>query len=223
MAHIFAVDDDEELRALLEEALTRDGHTVETAADGGGATAERCARADLILLDVMLPGEDGFALCARVRRAADCPILFLTARADEADVLTGLACGADDYLVKPFRIAELRARVNAHLRRERRSPTRRLVRGALTFDLAARTLACGETPVRLTRGEFDLCALLAKRPGQTLSKAQMYEAVFGYDGEADESAVTEHVKNIRAKLRGVGQSPIETVWGVGYRWKREGE
>lgn len=223
MAHILAVDDDARLRELLTEALSRDGHDVVAAESGAQATPERCAWADLILLDVMLPGEDGFALCARIRRDADCPILFLTARTDEADVLTGLGLGADDYLIKPFRIAELRARVAAHLRRERRTPVRRLLRGALAFDLAGRRLYCGEAEIRLTRGEFDICALLARRPGQAFSKAQIYEAVFGYDGDADESAVTEHIKNIRAKLRQAGQNPIQTVWGVGYRWAREDE
>lgn len=219
MAHILAVDDDAALRALLAQALARDGHDVLTASCGAEATAERCAWADLILLDVMLPGEDGFALCKRLRQATGCPILFLTARTGEADVIAGLGFGADDYIVKPFRVAELRARVRAHLRREQRPPTRRLARGALAFDLAARALYCGNVAVPLTRGEYDICATLARHPGQAYSKEQLYEAAFGFDGDADDSAITEHVKNIRAKLRPLGQNPIETVWGVGYRWE----
>ena len=220
MANILVVDDDAQIRALLQTALERDGHHIMAAACG--AEVDACYRqADLILLDVMMPGEDGFTLCERIRRDADCPILFLTARTGEADVVTGLGAGADDYLVKPFRITELRARVNAHLRREGRTPVRRLVRGDVAFDLGGREAYCRGEAVHLTRGEFEICALLAKHPGQVFSKEQIYEAVFSYDGEADESAITEHVKNIRAKLCAAQPCPIETVWGVGYRWRRD--
>ena len=221
MADILVVDDDAQIRELLQKALERDGHRVAAAASGAEVGDACCAQADLILLDVMMPGEDGFALCSRIRQRTDCPILFLTARTAEADVVTGLNIGADDYLVKPFRLAELRARVNAHLRREGKAPVRRLTRGDVAFDLGAREAFCRGMPVRLTRGEFDICALLAGRPGQVFSKEQIYEAVFGYDGAADESAITEHVKNIRSKLRQAEPCPIETVWGVGYRWRRD--
>lgn len=219
MAHILAVDDDADLRALLKTALERDGHQVTALPSGAAVTAEHCRWADCILLDVMMPGEDGFATCRRVRDLADCPILFLTAKTGEADVLTGLGLGGDDYLTKPFRVAELRARVAAHLRREGRTPRTRLRRGGLDFDLGERAVYAGETPVRLTRGEYAICAHLATHPGQTFTKEQLYEAVFGFDGTGEDSAVTEHIKNIRAKLRAVGENPIETVWGVGYKWK----
>ena len=220
MAHILAVDDDADLRALLKTALERDGHQVTALPGGAAVTAEHCRWADCILLDVMMPGEDGFATCRRVRSLADCPILFLTAKNEEADVLTGLGLGGDDYLTKPFRVAELRARVAAHLRREGRTPRTRLRRGGLDFDLGERAVYAGETPVRLTRGEYAICAHLATHPGQTFTKEQLYEAVFGFDGTGEDSAVTEHIKNIRAKLRAVGENPIETVWGVGYKWKK---
>ena len=223
MAKLLVVDDDAQLRALLCEALERDGHVVTALSRGEEVTGEVCAQADCILLDVMMPGEDGFALCRRIRGLTDSPILFLTAKAGEADVLTGLGLGADDYLVKPFRVAELRARVSAHLRRERRTPARRIVRGALAFDLSACAVTHNGKSVPLTRGEYAICEWLAKRPGQTFSREQIYEAVFGYDGGANESAITEHIKNIRAKLRMIGEEPIETVWGVGYRWKKGGE
>ena len=219
MAHILAVDDDADLRALLKTALERDGHQVTALPGGAAVTAEHCRWADCILLDVMMPGEDGFATCRRVRSLADCPILFLTAKTEEADVLTGLGLGGDDYLTKPFRVAELRARVAAHLRREGRTPRTRLRRGGLDFDLGERAVYAGETPVRLTRGEYAICAHLATHPGQTFTKEQLYETVFGFDGTGEDSAVTEHIKNIRAKLRAVGENPIETVWGVGYKWK----
>lgn len=219
MANILAVDDNIELCKLIRTALERDGHRVETRLSGAELTEQLCHWADCILLDVMMPGEDGFALCRRIRSLADCPILFLTAKTEEADVLTGLGLGGDDYITKPFRIAELRARVAAHLRREQRTPHTRLRRGELDFDLGERAVYWQDAPLRLTRSEYAICEHLAMHPGQTFSKEQLYEAAFGYDGEADPSAVTEHIKNIRAKLRTAGVNPIETVWGVGYKWK----
>ena len=221
MANILAVDDDRDLCALLRTALERDGHVVEVLHSGREATERHCAWADCILLDVMMPGEDGFAACRRLRALTDCPILFLTARTEEADVLRGLGLGGDDYLTKPFRVAELRARVNAHLRRQNRTPGHRIRRGGVTFDLTACEACVGETPLRLTRAEYAICEYLALHAGRTFSKEQIYEAVFGCDGTAEDSAITEHIKNIRAKLRACDLQPIETVWGIGYRWKNE--
>ncbi len=219
MACILAVDDDEAIRNLLGRVLGKDGHDVRCAACAEEVLALKLDRYDLVLLDVMMPGEDGFATCRRIRALAACPILFLTAKTEEADVLTGLGLGGDDYLSKPFRIAELRARVAAHLRRESRAPRSRIRRGGLDFDLEERAVYCGEEPLHLTRSEYAICAHLAAHPAQTFTKEQIYEAVFGFDGTADSSAITEHIKNIRAKLRAVGLSPIQTVWGVGYKWE----
>ena len=218
---LLLVDDDRDLLEMLCSIFRRAGYTdLVTASSGPEALqAWREQQPALIVLDVMMPGEDGFALCRRIRGLADCPILFLTAKTEEADVLTGLGLGGDDYLTKPFRVAELRARVAAHLRREQRTPHARLRRGALDFDLGERAVYWKDTSLKLTKGEYAICEYLAMHPGQTFSKEQLYEAAFGYDGEADASAVTEHIKNIRAKLRPAGESPIETVWGVGYKWK----
>ena len=221
MAHILVVDDDGDLCALLKTALERDGHQVSACRDGRRVDEAACRWADCILLDVMMPGEDGFALCRRIRDLADCPILFLTAKTQEADVLTGLGVGGDDYLTKPFRIAELRARVAAHLRRQQRPPHSLLRRGGLDFDLRQRAVLWQGQPLRLTKSEYAICEHLAMHPGQTFSKEQLYEAAFGFDGTADAAAVTEHIKNIRAKLRAAQADPIETVWGVGYKWKGE--
>lgn len=221
MAHILVVDDDGDLCALLKTALERDGHQVSACRDGRRVDEAACRWADCILLDVMMPDEDGFALCRRIRDLADCPILFLTAKTREADVLTGLGVGGDDYLKKPFRIAELRARVAAHLRRQQRAPHSLLRRGGLDFDLRQRAVLWQGQPLRLTKSEYAICEHLAMHPGQTFSKEQLYEAAFGFDGTADAAAVTEHIKNIRAKLRAAQADPIETVWGVGYKWKSE--
>ena len=205
MAHILAVDDDPDLCTLLKTALERDGHAVEIRTSGVTVTESLCHWADCILLDVMMPGEDGFA--------------------DEQSVLTGLGIGADDYLTKPFRVAELRARVAAHLRRQNRAPASRMVRGGIGFDLAAKTAMVGEQPLTFTRSEYAISEYLALHAGQTFSKEQIYEAVFGYDGTADDTAVTQHIKNIRAKLRTAGvaapETVLKTIWGVGYQWKSE--
>ena len=225
MANILAVDDDRDLCTLLKTALERDGHTVETRTSGTQLTDTLCRWADCILLDVMMPGEDGFAVCRRIRSLTEAPILFLSARTDEPAVLEGLGIGADDYLQKPFRVAELRARVAAHLRRQNRTPAHRLVRGGVAFDLSAKSAAVGETPLPLTRSEYAICEYLALYAGQTFTKEQIYEAVFGIDGTADDTAVTQHIKNIRAKLRAAGiaapEMMLKTVWGVGYQWKNE--
>ena len=222
MANILAVDDDRDLCTLLKTALERDGHTVETRCAGADVTAALCRWADCILLDIMMPGEDGFATCRRIRTLTEAPILFLTARTDEPSVLTGLGIGADDYLSKPFRIAELRARVNALLRRQNRAPQHRLVRGGVCFDLAAKSAAVGGTQLPFTKSEYAICEFLALHAGQTFGKEQIYEAVFGYDGTADDTAITQHIKNIRAKLRTAGlaspETVLKTVWGVGYLW-----
>ena len=222
MANILAVDDDRDLCTLLKTALERDGHTVETRTSGTQLTDTLCRWADCILLDVMMPGEDGFAVCRRIRAETDAPILFLTARTDEPSVLTGLGLGADDYLTKPFRMAELRARVAAHLRRQNRTPSHKITRGGVTLDLSAKEAGVGGTPLHLTKSEYAICELLALHAGQTFSKEQIYEAVFGYDGTADDTAITQHIKNIRAKLRAAGAGEVlQTIWGVGYQWQNE--
>ena len=221
MAWILAVDDDAAMRDLIRAALEREGHTVMTAGCAQEVTEAKLKQAELILLDVMMPGEDGFTLCERLRWQVDCPILFLTARDDEAAVAHGLGIGGDDYIAKPFRLTELRARVAAHLRREARVRTHALTVDGLRFDIAAREATCGGAAIPLTRGEFDICVYLLERRGQVFSKDQILEAVFGLESASDASAIVEHVKNIRAKLRVVGKEPIETVWGVGYKWSTE--
>ena len=142
-------------------------------------------------------------------------------------MLTGLGLGADDYLTKPFRIAELRARVAAHLRRQNRTPTHKITRGGVALDLSAKEASVGGTALRLTKSEYAICELLALHAGQTFSKEQIYEAVFGYDGTADDTAITQHIKNIRAKLRAAGvpepETLLKTIWGVGYQWKNEAD
>ena len=169
MANILALDDNLELCKLIRTALERDGHRVETRQAGGELTEALCRWADCILLDVMMPGEDGFAVCRRIRSLTEVPILFLSARTDEAAVLEGLGIGADDFLSKPFRVAELRARVAAHLRRQSRTPAHRMVRSGVAFDLTARSAAVEGAVLPLTRSEYAICEYLALHAGQTFT------------------------------------------------------
>lgn len=221
MAHILAIDDEPEILAFIKTALERAGHVVQTATDTASVSLQKARFADLILLDVMMPAEDGFAYCRRIRDSVDCPILFVTARTAESDLVHGLGLGADDYIQKPFSVAELRARVAAHLRRETRGHSHALRIGDCLLDASARQVLLGDAPVALTRSEYAICAALMESAGQVFSKGQLYETAFGFDGDSDESVIAEHIKNIRAKLKARGAEPIETVWGIGYRWKRE--
>lgn len=219
MIRILAVDDDREILMLMKRALEREGYEVDTVGDPNTLQTESLERYQLILLDVMMPGTDGFTLCRRIRELVDCPILFVTAKTEEKDLMYGLGIGGDDYIVKPFGIGELRARVAAHLRRENREKRHVMRMGDLAFSLQAKQLFYKEQEISLTKSEYAICEYLALNRGCVFSKEQIYEHVFGYDGEADSSAITEHVKNIRAKLQKYGETPIETVWGIGYRWK----
>lgn len=220
MSKLLVVDDDLEMLSLVRAALEKDGHQIDTEADAIAVQPTRCQQYDLLLLDVMMPGEDGFSLCRRIRAEVDCPILFLTAKAEEAALVEGFGLGADDYIKKPFSLTELRARVNAHLRWEVRQPTHTLSRGGVRFDMQAKMASAGEHILPFTRGEYAICEYLALHAGQVFTKEQLYEAVFGFEAEGDSSAVAEHIKNIRAKLKATAISPIETVWGVGYKWQK---
>ena len=219
MCRILAVDDDQGILAVIRKALEKEGYLVDTLDDPEKINPERLSDYQLILLDVMMPGTDGFTVCRRIREQVDCPILFVTAKTEEGDLITGFGLGADDYIRKPFGLGELRARVAAHLRRESREKRHRVTLGDLEFSLQSKEIYCQGKQIPLTKSEYAICEYLALNRGQVFSKERIHEHVFGYDGESDSSAITEHVKNIRAKLQKVGVSPVETVWGIGYKWK----
>lgn len=218
MAKILVIDDEPDILVLVKKVLEKDGHRVTTAETPEKIKLAELNQFDLILLDVMMPGTDGFSFCQQVRGSIDCPILFLTAKTMEADVTAGFGLGADDYIKKPFSTVELRARINAHLRRENREKRNRMMVSGLEFNLAAKNISINEKKIALTRIEVGICEYLAKNRGQVFSKEQIYEAVCGYDAEGDSFTVAVHVKNIRAKLALYGITPISTVWGIGYKW-----
>lgn len=145
---------------------------------------------------------------------------FLTAKTLENDITFGLGIGADDYLTKPFRIAELRARVNAHLRRETREKHSTIIFEHIKVDLSAKEIRVDDCPVPFTKSEYLICEYLANNKGQVFSKEQIYEAVFSIDGDSDNSTISTHIKNVRAKFNKMGVQPIITVWGIGYKWEQ---
>ena len=219
MIRILAVDDEERILRLIRNALEKEGYEVTAVSDPLKIRKLRLQEYQLILLDVMMPGMDGFTLCEEIRDLADCPILFLTAKTEEKDIMRGLGIGGDDYITKPFGIGELRARVAAHLRRETREKRHMVSVDGVQFYLKEKRVRYREKEIEFTKSEYAICEYLALNHGQVFSKDRIYEQVFGYEKESDNSVITEHIKNIRAKCLKVGLEPVETVWGIGYRWR----
>jgi DNA-binding response OmpR family regulator len=216
ISRILLVDDEPPILDLVRGYLEREGYSVSTAVDGpAGLELARSDRPDVIVLDVMLPGLDGFEVLRQIRTFSDAYVLMLTARADEVDRIVGLTVGADDYLVKPFSPRELVARIKALLRRPRSSQRGPVAAGgALVVDPARRTVTVRAEAVVLTATEFDILALLARDPGVVLSRAQLLETVWGEAFADDDHLVDVHIANVRRKL---GEGFIETVRGVGYK------
>ncbi len=215
---ILVVEDDPAISRAVADRLVAEGYEVVTAADGPAAVAaDREHGPDLVVLDVMLPGYDGYEVCRRIQAARHVPVLMLTARDDEADVLTGLGVGADDYLTKPFRMRELVARIAALLRRVERAgevaARRALELGELRVDPGARRVWRGDDEVRLTPTEFDLLLCLAASPGDVVPRERLLADVWGWPGGSGTRTVDSHVKGLRAKI---GTGRIRTVHGVGY-------
>ena len=219
MARILAIDDERAILDALARILAREGHEVVRVTDPTSVPGMNLTRFDLMLCDVMMPGLDGFELVRQIRPAFDGPILFLTARVAEEDAVTGYGLGADDYVRKPFGAAELRAKVAAHLRRERRPHAHALAFGDVRLDLGARELSVGGAPVPLSPTEYAICELLARHPGQVMSRAQIREDVLGWESDADDAAISMQVSRARKKLAAAGADPIATVWGMGYKWQ----
>ncbi|MGO0904321.1 response regulator transcription factor [Clostridioides difficile] len=223
------VDDERELVALLEKKLKSKGHEVLIAYNGNYGIELAKKQPDLIILDIMMPGADGFEVCSTIRDDVVCPIIFLSAKQSETDKIKGLTLGGDDYIVKPFGLRELMARIEANLRREKRSQyinmenkRPKMYFGKLCLDIQERAVKVDNVDVHLTKREYDIVELLALHAGQVFSREQIYEKVWGYDSEGDNSTVVERVKKIRAKFSVVTPKIeyISTVWGIGYKWNK---
>jgi DNA-binding response OmpR family regulator len=224
MARVLVVDDDLTVREVVVSYLRAGGHTVVEAADGVEALrAMRSDPADLVVLDLMMPGIDGLEVCRRLRAVGDVPIIMLTALGAEVDRVVGLESGADDYVTKPFSPRELVLRVDALLRRagERGRPeTGAVTDGDLVVDSGRHEAVLDGRPLSLTSREFDLLRFLVNHPGTAYSRDELLQQVWGWSF-GDQSTVTVHVRRLREKVERDPKRPsrLVTVWGVGYRWE----
>ncbi len=217
-ARLLVIDDDEQLLAALRRALAYEGYDVEVAPTGeAGLRAALKQPPDLVVLDVLLPGLDGLEVCRRLRGGGDVPVLMLTARDEVADRVAGLDAGADDYLVKPFAVDELLARVRALLRRRAPGTTDELRFADLTLNQATRTVQRGSRLLNLTPKEFDLLVLFLQHPRQVLTRELLFQRVWGYDFDGQSNVLDVYVSQLRSKLEAGGEPRLlHTVRGVGY-------
>lgn len=221
MKKILIVDDEKGIVAMMKNYFEMSGYQVYTAFDGREALEKISFQPDIILLDINMPEMDGISVCQRIREHVTCPILFLTARIESRDKIIGFKAGADDYIVKPFDIDELGARVEAHLRREQRKQAKTVVRffDDLCIDYLKREVTVKGNLIPLSRKEFDIVELLSMNAGQVFDRERIYEAVWGIDGNGNSSTVMEHIRKIRSKLsEHTRHNYIDTVWGMGYKW-----
>ncbi|WP_460398280.1 response regulator [Actinophytocola sediminis] len=221
MAAVLLIEDDPLVRRGLQLALRGHGHDIRTADTGeDGLAAFRSARPDLVVLDLMLPGIDGFEVCRRIRAAGDVPVIMLTARGEDADVVGGLAAGADDYVVKPAQPTVLDARIRAVLRRSAGTSDGVRVHGDLRIDTASLTVSVRGEPVPLTPTELRLLLTLSRSPGQVFSRQQLLEGVWEHDYLGDSRLVDNCVQRLRAKVESSPAAPryVQTVRGFGYRF-----
>jgi two-component system, OmpR family, response regulator CpxR len=221
---ILIVDDDEELAGLLSELLTREGFRVDMQHDGPkGLAAALGGGYDLMVLDVMLPGMDGFEILRRVRRESRLPVLMLTARGEDEDRIIGLELGADDYLPKPFNTRELVARVRAIMRRlEERRPGVKFEVNGISIDPGTRDVTRDGTPVEVTTFEFDILETLMRAAGRVVSRDDLMEELYGRKATPFDRSVDMHISHLRKKLEG-DKPLIKTVRGVGYQFVRSPE
>ena len=222
---VLIVEDDNRIAELLELYLKKEGYTVELASDGGqGLTKFRALQPDLVLLDVMMPVMDGWAVCKAIRDESQTPVIMLTAKSETEDKATGLKMGADDYITKPFEMSEVLARIEAVLRRSKpnvtASKSRRLVFDKLCIDMDAFELTVDGKKVDTPPKEMELLFYLASSPNRVYTRNQLLDEVWGFDYFGDSRTVDVHVKRLREKLEGISdQWCVKTVWGVGYKFE----
>jgi DNA-binding response OmpR family regulator len=222
---ILVVDDQSSVRQLLQEYLTEQGFRVIGAADGQTAIyTARHEQPDLILLDIMMPKMDGYQFLRQFRQERQTPVIIITAREEETDAVLGLDLGADDYVIKPFRMRELLARIQALLRRAGESPQKfeTLREGELVLDTRTHTVTMGGKPALLTRIEFDLLAVLMRSPGRVFTRGELVELLTNSGFAGLDSTLNVHIRNLRMKVEPDPAAPqyVETVFGIGYRFRK---
>ena len=219
---ILIIDDEEMILSMMEKCLGEE-FSVYTAENAKKALELLNVIPDIILLDINMPEMDGLELCQLIRGHISCPIIFLTARVTERDVIEGLSVGGDDYITKPFSMDELLARISAHLRREERKGAAENLRFDEEFiiDYNSRTVFYGKEQLDFSNKEFEIIRFLSQNAGMVFDRETIYEKLWGYNGEGDSIVVKEHIRKIRNKLSVyTDKNYIETVWGVGYKWAK---
>ena len=222
---VLVVEDDRNIAELLQMYLEKEGYAVTVAADGGqGLSKFRAIKPDLVLLDVMMPVMDGWAVCKAIRAEGSTPVIMLTAKSETDDKVAGLKSGADDYITKPFEMKEVLARIEAVLRRADRvtgeKQSRRLVFDKLVIDMDAFELTVDGKKVDIPPKEMELLFYLASSPNRVYTRNQLLDEVWGFDYFGDSRTVDVHVKRLRDKLDGVSEKwTLKTVWGVGYKFE----
>lgn len=218
---IMVVDDEKGVVTIMKKYFEMSGYQVITAYSGQEALKKMSCLPDIVLLDINMPDMDGLTVCQSIREYITCPILFLTARIETADKIKGFSAGADDYIVKPFELDELGARVAAHLRRENRKQEQSTLRffNDMVIDYAKREISISGRRVSLSKKEFDIVELLSINAGQVFDRERIYDTVWGLEGDGNSDTIMEHIRKIRAKFSALSlHNYIETVWGVGYKW-----
>lgn len=227
MKTILVSDDNPKINEILQKYLRSEGYAVVTAQDGQQALDLFFSHApDLVLLDVMMPKIDGFAVCQQIRRVSDVPILMITAKGEDADRISGLDLGADDYIVKPFSTGELMARIRAVLRRSSEKTSHRNIAVAnLLIQPELSLVKIGSQAVQLTKKELDLLCILASNPGRVFTRDNLLTMAWGYNTESTDRTIDTHIKRLRAKLDEFGHPAwqIKTVWGIGYQFEVKAE
>jgi len=219
---ILIVDDEKGIVEMLEKYFKMQDYQVYSAYNGREALERIFCQPDIILLDINMPEMDGLTACQRIREYVSCPILFLTARIETIDKIKGFDVGADDYIVKPFDLSELNARIQAHLRRENRKHEQTILRffGDMVIDYSRYEIKVGQDSITFSKKEFDIIKLLSTNTGQVFDRERIYDIIWGLESDGSSDTIMEHVRKIRMKLATVTTHEyIETVWGVGYRWK----
>lgn len=220
---ILVIDDEEMILKMLKQYLEAENFTVYTADSGRKAMELLFVSPDIILLDINMPEMNGLQLCQIIREHIDCPIIFLTARVSEQDIVSGLSVGGDDYITKPFNTNELIARISAHLRREARRNRATNIRcdEELIIDYNSRSVYYGKNQLDFSNKEFEIVKFLSQNAGIVFDRETIYEKLWGYEGEGDSIVIKEHIRKIRNKLSAyTDKNYIETVWGVGYKWEK---
>lgn len=219
MYRILVADDEPDVLSLLKDYFEINGYEVITAENGNDVLKKIIRTPDIILLDINMPDMDGLSVCKTIREYISCPILFLTAKVEDCDKIMGFAVGGDDYIIKPFSIDELGARVSAHIRREYRRNTVSNVRffGKISIDYSAKTISLNGEKINFAKKEIEIIEMLSMNTGQVFDKERIYEKIWGYDADGNASVIAEHIRRIRAKLADESYH-IQTIWGIGYKW-----